>query len=367
MINLFEPKIEDSANKIIKDVFGSKWLGRGSFVSQFEEKLLDFTGFKVRMISCATDAIFGIIKVMNFAEGSEVILPTNSFPAVISAIVESKLCPVIVDIEPNGNISIPAVTSVLNSKTAAIFITHYGGTPVDVEALRNIVPSHVKIFEDSACAFGTFTKNGHVGIDSDFSLFSFDAMKLLTTGEGGGFTARDEELFEVLKSYFYLGLPSSEKSGLDASKSKSRWWEYNLERVGVRSVFTNFNAAIGLAQFEKLQHALDRKAEIYTYYKKNLRNVDILDQGHEDVLRHSNYFFTISSKRRDALAAYLLSNDVYSSLRYSNLSEMNLFYKYARGAQFNSKFFYKHSLNIPIHQHLSDSDVEKIVNLINVF
>jgi aminotransferase len=347
MINLFEPKIAERAITNIKDVFESKWLGRGSYVTKFEAKLHDFTGLNIRMISCATDAIFGILSVMKFAEGSEIILPTNSFPAVISAIVEMKLCPVIVDIEPNGNISVSSLLNALSPKTSAIFLTHYGGTPVDVKSIRNQIPEHVKIFEDSACAFGTFATDGHVGFGSDFSLYSFDAMKLLTAGEGGGFTTKDDELFETLKSYFYLGLPSSEKSGLDASKSKSRWWEYNLERVGVRSVFTNLNAAIGLAQFENLQHALTRKADIYSYYKKSLRNVDILDQGHEEVPTHSNYFFTISSKRRDDLAAYLLANGVYTSLRYSNLADMSLYRGCVRGTQ--------------------NSDVEKIVNLINVF
>lgn len=367
MINLFEPKIEDSALSNIKNVFESKWLGRGAIVSQFEEKLSNFTGLQIRTISCATDAIFGIFKVMNFIEGSEVVIPANSFPAVVSSIVEAKLIPVIVDIEPNGNISITEMLKVINSKTAAIFVTHYGGTPVDIKMIKNLLPPHVKVFEDSACAFGTFTNSGHVGINSDFSLFSFDAMKLLTTGEGGGFCSGDHELFELLKSYFYLGLPSSEKSGLDASKSKSRWWEYNLERVGVRSVFTNLNAAIGLAQIEKLENSLNRKAEIYNFYKNNLKNIEILDQGRDGVTTHSNYFFTISSKKRDELAAYLLTNGVYSSLRYSNLSKMSLFSQFVFGNQPNANKFYDSALNIPIHQHLSDNDVEKIVNLINVF
>lgn len=367
MINLFEPKIENGAVQLISEVFESKWLGRGTYVADFERGLYEFTGLKIRTLSCASDAIFGILKVLSFKPGSEIIIPTNSFPAIISAIIEANLVPVIVDIDRNGNVCTESVLAAVGHNTSAIFVTHYGGTPVDVELLRRNIPLNVRIFEDSACAFGTFTMMGHVGVNSDFSLYSFDPMKLLTTGEGGGFTTKDDELFEILNSYFYLGLPSKEKSGLDASAEKDRWWEYDLERTGVRSVFTNLNAAIGLSQLPGLHRSLERKEEIYMRYKSELRNIEILDSGRDGLQGHSNYFFTIYSERRDQLAKALLTNGIYSSLRYSSLGDMSLFRKFVSGSLTKANLFYRGALNIPIHSNLSDRDVDQIISVINEF
>lgn len=248
MINIFQPKTCPESIENIKNIFKSNWLGRGDYVTSFENELCDFMNLKKENFSTnasCTDSIFGIFELLELEKGSEVIVPSISFPAVASAILKNNLTPIIVDIDiESGNISIEELVKHVTNKTKAIFITHYGGVPVNIKKIRELIPEGIYILEDAACALGTFKNNVSIGSDSDFACWSFDAMKLLTCGEGGAYYSRNPELCNKLKSYFYLGLKPSEKSGLDKMKNSGRWWEYELDIPGRRSMFTNINAGI---------------------------------------------------------------------------------------------------------------------------
>ena len=273
MINIFQPSVGDDSLRELEEVFKSNWLGRGAQVSRFETELSKFLGIKrdnLHTVACATDGIFGIFKILELNPSkNEVIIPSISFPAVGSAVLEAGLVPVIVDVEHStGNISLSSVEQSFTAKTAAVFITHYGGIPVDVSELRSIVGNEVYILEDAACAFGTFVKGKACGTEGDFGCWSFDAMKMLVAGEGGGCYFGSKELATKAREYFYLGLPASEKSGLDKVSESRRWWEYQLMMPGRRSMFTNVNAAIALPQFANLKRNFDRRETIRNEYCK---------------------------------------------------------------------------------------------------
>ena len=371
MINIFQPSVGKESILGLEEVFNSNWLGRGAQVSTFEEKLSDFlkvSGQNIHTIACATDAIFGVFRILNFrTTKKEVIVPSISFPAVASAIVEAGLKPVIVDVDPlNGNVSLDSVKQALNGQTAAVFITHYGGIPVDVEKLRKIIGSDVYILEDAACAFGTFINGKACGTLGDFGCWSFDAMKMLVAGEGGACHFSNEELSKKAKEYFYLGLPVSGKSGLDKASGTTRWWEYQLESPGRRSMFTNINAAIALPQFSALQENFTRRDSIRKQYCKVLDSHSSIKYCKQDQIdvEYSNYFFTIFSDERDKLAKYLKDNNVYTTFRYFPLHEINIFKEYSRGELDGARKFSENALNIPIHHSLTTSDVRLICDLL---
>lgn len=190
MINLFEPRVEDASLDLLQQVFQSKWLGRGAYVTEFENRLSAFLQLKspsIHTVSCCTDVIFGAFEILGLRAGMEVIIPSVSFPAVGSSILASGLIPRIVDIDlVSGNISLEKVADSITPNTGAVFVTHYGGIPVDIECLRGLVGPNVFIIEDAACALGTFVNDVACGTEGDLGCWSFDAMKLLTCGEGGG-------------------------------------------------------------------------------------------------------------------------------------------------------------------------------------
>ena len=371
MINLFEPKVEQASVALLEEVFRSKWLGRGTYVTEFEKQLaalLRTDTSKVHTVSCCSDAIFGAFEVLGVERGTEVIVPSVSFPAVGSAILAAGLLPRIVDIDiRSGNIDLNRVADVLSARTSAVFVTHYGGIPVDIRRLRALVGPRVKIIEDAACGLGTYIDGVACGTEGDFGCWSFDAMKLLTCGEGGGLYVADPAQMIHAKEFFYLGLPAQAKSGIDRQATDSRWWEYQLNTPGRRSVFTNINAAIGLPQFATLAGALDRRQSIRASYCEALDScgAGYLRQDDPKVV-YSNYFFTVMSPKRDELAGFLKSQQIYSTFRYHPLHLIDLFKRHAGDCRAATEFS-ETALNIPIHQSLSDPDVSHISDSLRKF
>jgi dTDP-4-amino-4,6-dideoxygalactose transaminase len=371
MINIFQPSVNDKSLQLLGEVFQSNWLGRGRKVIEFESKLSDFFGVQgenIHTIACASDAIFGVFRVLEFQSGKkEVIVPSISFPAVCSSIVEAGMVPVIVDVDPStGNVCLDSVSKSLSDNTAAIFITHYGGIPVDVVALRSIVGESVYILEDSACAFGTFVDGVACGTLGDFGCWSFDAMKMLVAGEGGACHFLDKDFAQKAKEYFYLGLPVSDKSGMDKSGDSARWWEYQLESPGRRSMFTDVNAAIALPQFSSLEDNFTRRVSIRAEYCEAIQCNNKLHYSEQNQpnVEYSNYFYTVLSDDRDNLAAYLKRNGVYSTFRYFPLHKIHLFKQFSSFDLKGADQFSERALNIPIHHNLSDSDVRHISSLL---
>jgi dTDP-4-amino-4,6-dideoxygalactose transaminase len=371
MINLFEPHVDQASLDLLKDVFQSKWLGRGEYVAKFERQLsvlLKTDSAKLHTIACCTDAIFGAFEVLGIEPSGEVIVPSISFPAVGSAILAAGLIPRVVDIDiKSGNIDLTKIAEVISPKTVAVFVTHYGGIPVDIKQLRQLVGPDIFIIEDAACALGTYVDGVACGTEGDFGCWSFDAMKLLTCGEGGGLYVADSDRMNHAKEYFYLGLPAQTKSGIDRQATDSRWWEYQLNMPGRRSMFTNINAAIGLPQFETLPDALERRKAIREYYCQALDKVGVeyLRQDQSNVI-YSNYFFTVTTKRRDELASYLKSNNIYSTFRYHPLHLIDIFKPYSSNCA-QANIFSNIALNIPIHQSLTDADISYISDALKGF
>ena len=372
MINIFQPSVGKDSMVGLAEVFESNWLGRGDKVIDFENKLSNFFEIdsdNIHTIACATDGIFGVFRILNLQDTKkEVIVPSISFPAIASAVLEAGLTPVIVDVDPlNGNISLDAVKESLNSETIAVFITHYGGIPVDVDELRKILGPNIFILEDAACAFGTFTNGRPCGTLGDFGCWSFDAMKMLVAGEGGACYFSDKVLSKKAKEYFYLGLPVSGKSGLDKAFQSNRWWEYQLNAPGRRSMFTNINAAIALPQFTALQDNFVRRSEIRLQYCMAIDGhgkFSYSKQEDNNVI-YSNYFFTVISEERDNLAKFLKDNNVYSTFRYFPLHKIDIFKEYASGPLNGAEGFSQTALNIPIHHNLKDVEVELICKLLS--
>lgn len=371
MINLFEPNVGLPSLKLLENVFNSKWLGRGGYVSEFENKLCDFlhvSNDKLHTISCCTDAIFGAFQILGLESGGEVIVPSITFPAVGSAILAAGMVPRVVDINcESGNLCLDSLSCALSKNTVAVFITHYGGIPLDTKKLRELVGPKIYIIEDAACALGTFVDGVACGTEGDFGCWSFDAMKLLTCGEGGAIHITNSEKMNFAKEYFYLGLPSQTKSGIDRQATSNRWWEYQLNCAGRRSIFTNINAAIGLPQFDSLPAALSRREEIRRYYCQEFDLIGLSYLRQEDPrVTYSNYFFTIINNRRDDLAEFLKKKGIYSSFRYFPLNLIDLFKPYAFECPAAIKFS-NTALNIPIHQSLTDQDVMLIAGAVREF
>ena len=375
MINLFQPDLNKKSFKFLKKIFNSKKVHRSKYCNLFFQSFSQFQNLdkdKIIFASSCSDLIFNVMYTFrNIIKKKYVIVPSNSFPAVPLAVLRAGLNLKIIDIEKNtGNISLNSLKKINKSEIGCIFLTHYGGIPVNIENIKKIVSKKVLIFEDCAGALGSFYNDGSaIGSKGDFSCWSFDPMKMITCGEGGAAFIKNKKMYNIFAENLYLGYSQNKQSGFNLSKQNNRWWTYQLKGFGTRSIFTEINAAIGLPQITKIKTILKKRQRLRNHYENNLKKqTKIIIMNNINGKNYSNYFLTIYAKNRDKLAKFLLKHGVYTSLRYYPLNNIKIFKKFfLKNDFYNSNYFTNNALNLPIHNNLNITEINKICKLIDKF
>jgi dTDP-4-amino-4,6-dideoxygalactose transaminase len=375
MINLFQPTLGKEELEEIEKVFESNWLGKGNYVSDFEQGFADnLKTDKKHFLSTTscTEAIFLSAELFGFNNDDEIIVPSISFPSIGSAIISKNASIVFCDIDKRTlNVRAIDIKARITNKTKAVFITHYGGVSCDMDPIIELcVDNNIIIIEDSACAVRSFYKGKACGTLGDMGIWSFDAMKTLSTGDGGIMYIKDLELRRVAEEQLYLGLPLKQKSGIDSStEGNANWWEFEMNRSGRRAIMNNITGAMGCVQLKRLNGFIQRRKEIFNTYYDELINCTWLKLPPKPSFNHesSYYFFWLQTEDRDQLAKYLLDNGVYTTFRYWPLNKVKLFEKFQNCQLPNTEYVSKNTLNIPLHQSLSDENVYKIIRLIKKF
>ncbi len=373
MINIFEPSLGNEELKEIEDVFKSNWIGRGNKVKEFEKLFaenLNEPAEKFYALSCCTEGLFLAAKIFNFQPGDEVIVPSVSFIAAGSAVVNSGADLVICDVDKYSlNATEKTIRDKITPKTKAIILNHYGGHPCDMDPIMKLAKENkIFVIEDSACAIESFYKGKACGTIGDMGIWSFDAMKSLVTGDGGMIYLKSEELLKIVQEECYLGLPARQTSGIDKSNdNKSIWWDVQINRPGRRTIMNNISGAIGIAQMKKLDEFQKRRKEIYEKYNNSFSNIECINIPPKlpSDSTNSYYFYWIQLEKRDELANFLKENNIYSTYRYWPLNDVDYF-EINETFQ-NTDYAKRSTLNIPLHPSLSVNDVEKIITTIQDF
>ena len=224
------------------------------------------------------------------------------------------------------------------------------------------------VIEDAAHAVDSYYK-GHVcGSIGDIGIYSFDAIKNLTTGEGGGITVKDEIKFERARKMRYCGIG---KSGFQTSQSVdkryTRWWEYDVSDIFIKMLPSDMAASIGLAQLRKLDKLQSYRKAIWKKYQERFGPIEyiITPPEPENYEKHSYFTYFIRVPERDRLARYLLDNNIYTTLRYHPL-HLNPVYR-SNVRLTNAEELNETGLNIPLHPNLTEGDVELIIDKILAF
>ena len=375
MIELFQPNPYFSSFKLLKKIFKKKKFLKGYYTKLFLKNFCKFQNLpekKIILGASCSDLIFNIMYTCkHIIKDKFVIVPTNSFPAIPAAVLRSGLKLKLIDIDSEtGNISLSSLKKIKKSKIGCVFVTHYGGIPVNINFLRKMLDKNTLIFEDCAGALGSFHLDGKcVGAKGDFSCWSFDSMKMITCGEGGAAYIKNTKILKKFSENIFLGLKSSQKSGRSSSVKKKTWWEYQPNSFGSRSVFTEIDAAIGLPQILNIRKILIKRKQLRDEYNEELienKNLRIIQN--QNGKKYSNYFYTIYVRKRNKLARFLYNNGVYTSMRYFPISKMKIYSKYIINSDFDhSNYFSNYALNLPLHQNLSTKSVTKVSRLINEF
>ncbi|QRN80955.1 MAG: DegT/DnrJ/EryC1/StrS family aminotransferase, partial [Nocardiopsis sp. BM-2018] len=220
----------------------------------------------------------------------------------------------------------------------------------------------VRLVEDAACAVASRVGERACGTFGDVAVWSFDAMKVLSTGDGGMVVVRDPDAADRARRLAYHGL--RHQSGMSASRSVSRrWWELDVEAFGRRVVGNDLTAAIGLVQLRRLPQFVARRREIASFYDRALSGVEGLEgpppvpEGHTS--SHYFHWVRLEPGERDRVAADLLERGVYTTFRYAPLHRVPAYG--AQGVRLpGAEEAAERTLLLPQHQGLSDGDVKHV-------
>ena len=371
MINVFQPSLGNEELLAAEAVFKSNWLGKGAKTKLFEEKFkawLDADGFTISVNSC-TEGLFQVMKHFVSA-GDEVIMQTCSFVGAANAAAAPGAKVVFCDVDRRTlNATAEHIAEKITPKTKAVCILHFGGIPCEMDEIVSLcTEKNLVLIEDTATAVASRYKGKACGTFGAAGLWSFDAMKILVCGDGGMIYVRDADDLHALKQNMYLGLMS--QSGF-SNTVDSKWWEFQIDTFGRRSIMNDISCAIALVQLEKLPTFIEKRKHVAEIYDSLLSTEDWFDRppAIKDYQASSYYMYHIQTKipdDRDRLASFLRKNDVYTTFRYYPLHWVDLYeQKFQRLPEAEAAALC--TLCLPIHQSLTDDEVEKICRLIKSF
>lgn len=302
-IPLSSPSIEGNEWEYVKKCLDTEWISSaGQYVNAFEEKVADYTGSKYA-IACVngTSAIQVSLRMLGVSPGDEVIVPTLTFIAPINAVYYNHAKPVFMDCDKYYNINIEKTISFIQKETffkdghtynklsknkiSAIIPVHVWGNAVWLDELLNICEErNIAILEDASESLGTYytkgsNKDKHAGTIGRVGCVSFNGNKIISTGGGGMIITDDYNLANKAK---YL-----------TTQAKDDPVKYIHNEVGYNFRLSNIQAAIGVAQLEKLPEFLKRKRETNKFYQRNLFKMDGIKIAETPDYAHNNCWLNI--------------------------------------------------------------------------
>lgn len=257
-----EPLLNGNEKKYLNNCIETGWISsEGPYVKEFEEKFSERAGRKFGIAVCnGTAALEAAVIAAGVKKGDEVILPSFTIISCASSIIRAGAIPVLVDSEEdNWNMNVNQIRKKITNKTTAIMIVHIYGLPVDIDPVLKLAEEfNLKIIEDAAELIGQTYKGKPCGSFGDVSTFSFYPNKHITTGEGGMIVTDDPEIESRCRSLRNL-----------CFKPEKRFVH---DELGFNFRMTNLQAALGLAQFERLDEFINRKRWIGKLYNEQFRN-----------------------------------------------------------------------------------------------
>ncbi len=264
MIPVNQPLINGREKDLLVQCVETGWISSdGPFVKEFENKFANYIGTKHGIAVCnGTAALETALFASGVSSGDEVILPSFTIISCALVIIRLGAIPVLVDVEPETwNMDVNQIEARISSKTKAIMAVHMYGHPVDMDPVLAIAEKHnLVVVEDAAEVHGAEYKGQKCGSIGHVSAWSFYANKIITTGEGGMVLTNDPKMAERAASYRNL-----------CFRSEKRFYHTEL---GFNFRMTNMQAAIGVAQVERIEEFIQIKRRLGEYYREGLREIN---------------------------------------------------------------------------------------------
>ncbi len=340
----------------LRDVLYSGQISEGAPVYEFERRFSAFAGLpNVLSFYSGTAALHAALILAGVGAGDEVISTPMTAEPTNMAIRHAGGTIVWADVDPaNGNLTAAAIADRVTPRTKAVMVVHYGGIPAPMDGIREIAGrAGVPVVEDAAHALGARYGDLPIGALSAYAVFSFQAVKHLTTVDGGMLACRDPGDLPRGRALRWFGI--------DRQASRT---EVDVTTVGYKYHMNNVNATIGLVQLDHAASVIERHVANGRFFDAALRGIPGLDLcGWEEKARPSYWFYTVLAERREELSRYLTEHGIGNSQAHRR-NDLHSVFASSRRDLPGLDIFYSRMLHIPCGWWVSDEDREFIVEAI---
>jgi dTDP-4-amino-4,6-dideoxygalactose transaminase len=395
MIPFSPPHIDESIIKAVNEALLSGWITTGPRTKLFEKKLAEYCGApSVVCLNSATAGLELMLRWFGVGPGDEVILPAYTYSATANVIMHCGAKPVFADSNADDfNINPDCIIKLINERTKVIMPVDFAGLPCDYDAINALVRSgeimklfkpandkqeklgRIMVLSDAAHSIGGIYKGKKTGSLTDVSVFSFHAVKNLTTAEGGAIALNFDTPFDNQEIYNYLCIKSLHGQNKDAlAKMQKGNWRYDIIEPGYKCNMTDIMAAIGLVELERYEHfTLPARKKIMATYSDQLGKYSWAELPVvEDAERTSSYHLYplrikgIYEQQRDAIIQKIFDADVSVNVHFIPVPQMSFYQLQGYSLQNYpfAKYNYEREISLPVYVDLNDDQVKTVLSAV---
>ena len=394
MIPFAPPRIDQAIIDEVVAALKSGWITTGPRTKEFEKRLTAYCGNKSTLcLNSATAGLEIMLRWYGVGEDDEVILPAYTYSATANVVVHCGARPVLVDIGSDFNMNVANIKAAVTSKTKVIMPVDFAGLPCDYDAVLNVVNDpavkslfvaatpvqsqlgRVLILSDAAHSVGANYKNKKTGALTDVSVFSFHAVKNLTTAEGGAIALNLPEPFDNDEVYKFLCIYTLHGQNKDAlAKMQKGNWKYDIIEAGYKCNMTDLCAAIGLVELARYDNDMLVKRKMicdtyFNYFKKfDWAELPVL----KDASRETSYHLFplrikgITESMRDEIMKRIFDKDVSVNVHFIPLPMLS----YYKNMGFNISDYpvaydtFAREITLPVFYDLTDEQLKVVCNAV---
>lgn len=394
MIPFSPPRIDDKIVEEVSDALKSGWITTGPKTKLFEKKIAAYCNVSnVLAVNSWTTGAELLLYWFGIKEGDEVIVPVYTYCASANIVVHRGAKVVMVDVSSDFGMDLTKIEKHITTKTKAIIPVDVGGLPINFEKLKSILnqeqvkkkftPNNQKqkdlgrilILSDAAHSFGAKYQGNNIGSEVDFTVFSFHAVKNLTTAEGGAICINLPKPFNNNNIYKELNTLSLHGQNKDAlAKTQKGSWEYDVIDAGFKCNMTDILASIGLVELNRYEtETLPKRKQLFKKYSELLAKYDWAELPlYVDDKRESSYHLyllkvkNITLEQRNNIIQQIFDNDVSVNVHYKPLPLLSFYKNLGYNIEDfpNSKKIWESEISLPVFFDLSLKQAEKVVQVL---